>query len=150
MQVIWITIGKDQFTDSQIRSLEHIILHNYRTHISLENARVLWNHVPKGHSYTDYTPKQPSIISLGCEVGFAQEKRVRMFKNCSEDWLAITGQDPEDLVIAVLEQPIFQAFLKWNAQQLTGLGKAKFYTHVFSNLILNKTRKGYFAFDSSF
>lgn len=150
MQAILITIGKDQFTDSQIRSLEHVVLHNYRTHISTDKARVLWSQVPNGDSYKDYEQKQPSILSLGCEVGFAQEKRVRMFENCSEDWLAITQQDPDDLVIAILERPIFEAFLKRNNQQLTGLGKAKFYAHVLADLALNKTRKGYFAFDSSF
>ncbi|UOY06142.1 hypothetical protein L0P88_19725 [Muricauda sp. SCSIO 64092] len=150
MQLILITIGKNQFTDSQIRSLEHIVQQHYRTHISNVSTRILWNQVPKGDSYKDYQQKQPSIISVGCEVGFDQEKRVRMFENCSEDWLAITGQDQEDLVIAILEQPIFEAFLKWNSQQLTGLGKLKFYIHILSSLVFNKTRKEYFAFDSSF
>ncbi len=150
MQVILITIGKNQFTDSQIRSLEHIVQQHYRTHISNASTRVLWNQVPKGDFYKDYQQKQPSIISVGCEVGFDHEKRVRMFENCSEDWLAITGQHPDVLVIAILEQPIFEAFLKWNSHQLTGLGKLKFYIHILSNLAFNKTRKEYFAFDSSF
>ena len=59
---------------------------------------------------------------MGCEAGFDQEKRVRMFQNCSEDWLAITAQHPDDLVIATLEQPIFEVFLRRISQQLTGLG----------------------------
>ena len=149
MQVILITIGKNQFTDSQIRSLEHIVHQHYRTHISNAGTRVLWNQVPKADSYRNYQQKQPSIISMGCKVGFDQEKRVRMFQNCSEDWLAISSQDPDDLVIAILEQPIFEAFLKRNSQQLTGLGKVKFYIHMLSNLVFNKARKEYFAFDSS-
>ncbi|BFP42810.1 hypothetical protein FGF1_36550 [Flavobacteriaceae bacterium GF1] len=64
--------------------------------------------------------------------------------------MAITGQHPDDLVIAILEQPIFEAFLRRVSQQLTGLGKVKFYFHILSNLAFNKTRKEYFAFDSSF
>ena len=150
MQVILITIGKNQFTDSQIRSLEHIVQQHYRTHISNAGTRVLWNQVPKEDSYRNYQQKQPSIISMGCEVGFDQEKRVRMFQNCLEDWLAITGQYPDDLIIAILEQPIFEALLRRVGQQLTGLGKLKFYIHMLCNLVFNKTRKEYFAFDSSF
>lgn len=150
MRTILITIGKGQFSDSQIRSLEHVVLHNYRTYISREKARILWNQVPKGNSFKDYEQRQPSIISMGCPVGFEQQKRIWMFENCSEDWSAITRQDPEDLVIAILERPIFEAFLKRNSQQLTGPGKVRFYAHMLSKIALNKTHKGYFAFDSSF
>ncbi len=149
MEKALITVGKDQFTRQQIRSLEHIVIQNYKSYVSRKDLTVIWNLVPEGNAYKNNKRKQPSIITIGCDVDFPQERRVKMFEACSKDWLFITKQHSDDLVIAILERPTFEAFLKRSSEQLTTFGKLKFYSNLLLDLALTKTRNGYFAFDSS-
>ncbi|NAS29493.1 hypothetical protein GTQ40_00775 [Flavobacteriaceae bacterium R38] len=145
-----ITIIKGQFSDAQIRSLEQIVLQNYRIHISKGDLKIVWNLIPKGNTYRNSEIIQPSIISIGCEVGFPQESRLNMFESLSKDWLCITGQHNDDLIIAIIEAPAFEAFISKKSEHLTHYGKVKFYLNVMLGQVFNKARNGYYAFNSSF
>ena len=150
MNKILVTVGKKQFSKRQIRSLEQIIRQNYRQYVHPTKLLVLWNMVPQGNMYNDFKEQQPSILVIECEKGFAQNKREQMFQSCMHDWVAITGQDINDVVISVLENPTFNTLLRRNSAQLTSLGKLRFYTHVLGGLVASKLINKYYSFNSSF
>ncbi|OJJ23905.1 hypothetical protein BKI52_06025 [marine bacterium AO1-C] len=144
-----IAIGKGQFSKQQIRSLEQVIKQNYKRYVSTEKLMVLWNLVPQGNMYNDYQEQQPSIIAIECEEGFVQAKRVNLFQTCMQDWVAITQQDINNVVISVLEKPTFNALLNRNNQHLTTLGKWQYRMHLLSSLLISKVLNKYYSFSSS-
>ena len=144
-----IAIGQDQFSRQQIRSLEQVIKQNYKRYVSSEKLMVLWNLVPQGNMYNDYQEQQPSIIALECDEGFAQEKRVNMFQACMQDWVAITQQDINDVVISVLESPTFNALLNRSSHHLTTFGKWRYRVHLLSSLLISRALNKYYSFSSS-
>ena len=144
-----VTIGKNQFSKQQIRSLEQVIKQNYTRYISSEKLMVLWNLVPQGNMYNDYQEQQPSILAIECDEGLGQERRVNMFQACMQDWVAITEQDINDMIISVLERPTFQALLDRSSHHLTTFGKWRYRSHLLSSLLLSRIFNKYYSFSSS-
>ena len=144
-----ITVGKNQFSKRQIRSLEYVIRHNYKQYINSEKIRILWNKVPQGNMYNDYQEQQPSILMIECEEGLVQKKREHLFQVCMQDWVAITGQDINDVVISVLESQTFNALLNRNSNNLTTFGKWRYRIHLLSSLLISRIFNKYYSFSSS-
>lgn len=150
MKKVLITIGGGQFSKRQIKSLQSLIVQNYRTHIAIEPVLVLWNQVPVENIYHDYQKGQSSIIAIESEENLDQARRVEMFQTCTKDWLNITGQRLDQLVIAVLDTPVFNSLLGRNYKYLTQPGMLKYFGRLFISMLSSRVSKGYYAFYSSF
>ena len=149
MEKVVISVKKEQFSKQQIKSLEQVVIQNYKTFISKNNVLILWNIVSESNGFSNFKPQIPSIINMGSPLGFSQEKRVQMFEQCARDWTSITGQRPDELLLSIIEQPIFNEFLGRNAKQLTQYGKWKLRFHMMKELISSKISNGYYSFNSS-
>lgn len=149
MRKILITIGQNQFTKQQINSLEKVAIDNYHNYIIQEKALVIWNFVSKGNAYSDYKEKHPAIITFGCNDYCTQEQRNSFFKCFTQQWVAITQQDINDIVIGALDEATFSNFISRNSKQLSLMGKLKFYSVLLLQTIQSKITKGYIAFNSS-
>lgn len=150
MKKILATISEGQLSSRQIKSLESYLHHNYRSHVGHEKVMIIWNQVPPKNIYHDYRNGQPSILLIECDKGLDQHQRVKMFEACTQDWLAITGQTINQLIISVLETPEFNALLNRNSKYLTLIGKAKYFSRLIPSLLTSKRSKGYYTFRSSF
>jgi hypothetical protein len=149
MEKVVISIKSGQFSSQQIKSLEQVVIQNYKTFISKNNVLILWNIISETNGFSNFKPYIPSIINMGCPIGFSQEKRVQLFEQCTKDWTSITGQRSDELLISIIEQPIFNEFLGRNANQLTPYGKLRLRLHLLIELISSKISTGYYAFNSS-
>ncbi len=149
MEKVVISIKAEQFSSQQIKSLEQVVIQNYKTFISKNNVLILWNIVSEANGFSNFKPHIPSIINMGCPIGFSQEKRVQMFEQCTKDWTSITGQRSDELLISIIEQPLFKEFLDRNANQLTQYGKLRLRLHLLKELISSKISTGYYSFNSS-
>lgn len=145
-----ITVGENQFTHKQIKQLEGVVKKHAEVIIGSQNALTLWNMVPQGNGYNDYEARQSSLVMIECEDNLPQEKRVVLFQTITKEWLAITRQSIDHLVIAVLENETFNDFLKRNGRHLTTWGKVKMYAHMISSMLRSKMTHNYYAFTSSF
>ena len=149
MKKILITVGERQFSERQIKSLQSLIVQNYKTFIAIESVLVLWNQVPLDNIHHNYKKSQPSILAVECEEGLEQTYRLGMFESCTRDWLRITGQRIDQLIITVLDTPVFIALLRQHNKHLTTAGKLGFFLRLLTHLQLSKISKGYYAFYSS-
>ena len=150
MKKILITVGEGQFSERQVKSLQSLIIQNYWTHIAIEPVLVLWNQVPVENVYHDYKEGQPSILIIECEKNLEQTQRVEMFQACTEDWLRITGQRMNQLIISILDVRVFNALLQRNSKYLTAAGKLGYFFRLAMNLLSSRILKGYYSFHSSF
>ncbi|MDN5201277.1 hypothetical protein QQ008_07890 [Fulvivirgaceae bacterium BMA10] len=150
MKKILITISEGQFSKRQILSLESLIRQNYKTHISADPLLVIWNQVPAGNIFHDYKNGQPSILVIESNENIEQHQRVEMFEACTRDWLQITGQRIDQLIISVLDTPVFNKLLQRNSKHLTIPGKVKYFLRLGTDLLSSRTFKGYYTFNSSF
>ena len=150
MKKILITVGEGQFSERQIKSLQSLIVQNYRTYIAIEPVLVLWNQVPNENVYHDYKEGQTSILVIECEENFEQTQRVKMFQACTGDWLRITGQRIDQLIISIPDTRVFNALLQRNSKYLTAAGKLEYFIRLAMNLLSSRISKGYHTFHSSF
>lgn len=148
MKRIVVTVGKNQFSKRQIKSLEFLILQNYRNCISSEQIRVVWNQVPFKNIYHDNENGQPTILLIECKPDLEQECRLEMFQSCTSDWLSITGQRVDQLIISILDSTTFNALLERNSQQLTKWGKIAYYLRLRLQILSSPLLKGYSTFYS--
>ena len=149
MKKILITAGENQFSKKQIKSLESLIIQNYKTYISHEKVCVIWSRVQMDDVSRNYKKGQPSILVIECHEQLGQDQRVDMFKICTHDWLRITGQSIDQLVISVLETPVFSTLLQRNSKCLSVIGKSKYHLKLVLGLAWSRVSKGYYSFSSS-
>lgn len=150
MKKILITVSKGQFSKRQTKSLESLIRQNYKTHISADSLLIIWNQVPAENIFHDYKNEQPSILAIESNENVEQHQRVVMFEACARDWLQITGQRIDQLIISVLDTPAFNTLLQRNSKHLTIPGKVKYFLRLGADLLSSRTLKGYYTFNSSF
>ena len=149
MKKILITTGEDQFSRRQIKSLQYLIEQNYRTYISNEKTRIIWSEVVIDNLFHNYKKEQNTILIMECKKGVGQEQRAQMCQACSRDWLRITGQGIDQLVIGILETLVFSALLQRNSQCLSVMGKMRYHIKIAINLLWSRISKGYFSLSLS-
>jgi len=101
MKKILATIQDGQFSDSQIKTLQTMLRGHYQQHVDAGHVVVIWLVVPAGQAFTDYKPSQSSVVTMECDIGFAQEKRLALLQACQRDWCSITGQDVDHLMFSL-------------------------------------------------
>lgn len=147
MPKVLATVQAGQFSDEQIRALETCVRKHYATHIGSGRIAMIWCVVPEGQCYTNYAPSQSSLLSIECPNGLAQDRRVAMLKACEQDWIAITGQHSDSLMLAVLDADKFAELLAANQARLSGFGRLRFNLHMLISLLRSKLSRGYLAFN---
>lgn len=147
MKKILVTIQQNQFSNQQIKDLQQVLLNHYQKHVSSEKPTVIWCIVPTGQAYTEYKPSQSSLVTMECCDNFPQSQRIAMLKDCERDWLAITGQHPDQLLLALVESHLFQQILKSNQSRLSALGRLRMGLHLLKSFSLSTFRHGLLAFN---
>ncbi len=135
MRKALIAIQAEQFSEAQIQTLDRLIHANYAQHVSDEALLTIWNHLPKGQAFTDYQDSHSSMITLECPNGFAQEKRVRMLTALESDWRATTGQNPHEVMLALVEQDLFGTLFASNQQRLSWMGRLNLIVKMIKSIV---------------
>jgi hypothetical protein len=146
MKKILATIQEKQFSNVQIKALESVVRRHYTAHVGVKNVLVIWCIIPKGQAYTNYQPSQSSLISMECDNGFDQEKRITLLQNLELDWTAITGQDSNHVMISLIDSDVFNVVLDGNRERLTSVGRVKLQVHMMSSLLRSKLLNGFLSF----
>ena len=144
-----ISAVREQFTPAQQRKLEAMVKAHYRTYVGEERLGVFWMEFEPDQMFTNYAPSQSCIITLECANEFPQSKRVAMLTACANDWCAETGQHPDHLMLALLEEDLFGTFLASNRERLSGLGALQFYGGAIARALRARLTRGIFAFSAN-
>jgi len=144
-----ISAVRGQFTPAQQRKLEAMVKAHYRTHVSDERLGVFWMEFEPDQMFTNYAPSQGTIITLECANEFPQSKRVAMLTVCAKDWCAETGQHPDHLMLALLEESLFDVFLASNRERLSSIGALQFYGAAITRALRARFTRGIFAFSAN-
>ena len=137
MRKALIAVQADQFSDTQIQTLDRLIHTHFAAHVSNERLLTIWNKLPAGQAFTDYKDSRSSMITVECPNDFAQDKRIRMLTALESDWRAITRQNPHEVMLALVEQDLFGTLFASNQQRLSWRGRL--------NLILKMIKSMAFA-----
>lgn len=140
------TVQEGQFSDDQIKALEATLRCNYAEHVSAVRITVIWCVIPRGQAFTNYQPSQSSLISMECDVGFSQDSRVKLLHDCERDWTTITGQNPDQVMLSLIEADVFNDVLDGNRLRLSKAGNLQLQWHMLTSLLRSKLRKGYLSF----
>lgn len=147
MRKALITIQDNQFSETQIQQLDAILKDNYREHVSQEKLLSIWCHVPEGQAYTNYQGSQSSIITIECENNFSQPQREQMLKSCASQWQAITGQNSDQIMLALVEENLFRDLLNSNQQRLSSKGRMRMGMHMAAAMLSSKLARRPFSFN---
>lgn len=146
---ILITVGENHFSNKMMRSLEQIVVQNYKIHISKSKTIVVWNIIAQGNAYNNYQLKPPSIITFGCEQHISQNQRINFFKSLSRDWILLTNQQLNDILIGAFDETTFNSLLKRNSSHYSLLGKVKYYTSLITQLLTTTLKTGLYTINST-
>ncbi|MDC0663681.1 hypothetical protein [Marinobacter sp. SS21] len=144
-----ISAVRGQFSTAQQRELEAMVRAHYRTHVGDERLVVFWMEFEPDQMFTNYAPSQSAIVTLECANDFPQAKRVAMLTACANDWCAQTGQHPDHLMLALLEQDLFGTFLASNRERLSAAGAIQFYGSAAMRALRVRVTRGVFAFSAN-
>ncbi|MDB5973865.1 MAG: hypothetical protein JWR07_625 [Nevskia sp.] len=140
------TVQEGQFNNDQIKALEATLRRNYAEHVSTVRITVIWCVIPSGQAFTNYQPSQSSLISMECDGGFPQDGRVKLLHACEHDWTTITGQNPDQVMLSLIEADVFNDVLDGNRVRLSKAGNLKLQWHMLTSLLRSKLGKGYLSF----
>ncbi|MEM7466603.1 MAG: hypothetical protein AAF387_06920 [Pseudomonadota bacterium] len=118
-----ITVQENQISKSQIRELDEIIRRNYRRYVSAEKLTTVWCRVPQGQMFTNYEESNSSLVTMECPEEFAQEQRIHMMEACEKEWLSVTQQHPDELMIAIIEPELMGTLMQSNRARLSSIGQ---------------------------
>jgi|GEM_PF-958418 len=140
MRKILILIQEDQFTTRQISLLEQLVRHHYRRHVSRTRVMVLWNRIPAGQAFTNYQDSRSSLITLECPQGFPQSARITLLKAIEKDWLEVSRQHPDELMLALVEAPRFAEIFNSTRNRLSWVGRIALITRVLGTALMARLR----------
>ena len=141
MKKALITIQQDQFTDNQLKQLNTVIKKNFRRYVSSEYLLVTWMKIPQDQMYCDYKPSQSSIITIEAPDGFPQHKRVKILKDCQDQWLSITDQVADNLMLTLIDSSLFSEIVASNQERLSLVGKLKMLVLILSSAVVSMIRR---------
>ena len=141
MKKALITIQQDQFSAYQLKQLNTLIKQNYRRYVSSERLLITWMQIPQDQMYCDYKPSQSSIITIEAPDGFPQHKRVNMLKNTQDQWLSITNQVADNLMLTLIDSSLFSEIVASNQERLSLLGKLKMLKVILSSVFASMIRR---------
>lgn len=147
MKRILVTVQDRQFDDAQIKQLQALLREHYACHVSRERLTLIWTLMPAGQAYTNYAPSRSSIVTMECADGFPQAQRVSLLQACARDWTALTGQHPDELMISLIDQQLFNRLMASNRDRLSATGRLRMGLHMLTSLLGARLRRGFLAFN---
>ncbi|HAA12000.1 MAG TPA: hypothetical protein DCE41_09995 [Cytophagales bacterium] len=150
MKRIIITTAAGQLSSQQTASLQALLVHHYKMHISPGPVQVLWSYLPTENIYHDYQLGLQSIVAFEGIDGLSQTQRVALFEAITQGWLQVTDQRIDQLVLSVPDRSVFQAMVRRNLQQVTLQGRFMLSLRLFTGLLRSRLFKGYYSFSSSY
>lgn len=118
-----ITVQAGQLSKQKIAQLNLMLKQHYRRFVCDTKLQTVWCVVPTGQAFTKYELSRSSLLTIECPNGFEQRKRISMLKACERDWVAITGQHSDDLMLALVDEEVFKTVLQSNQNRLSTFGK---------------------------
>lgn len=146
MKKALVTIGKKQYSDRQIKSLQAIIKQNYRTHISHEKLIVLWNVIEEDRVKNDSGFQ--TLIVIENELDVVQEILDSMVKYSTRDWRAITGKEGRDVFLKFTKSLKIRELVYDKIEHFSRLTKTAYSIRLVLSLCFSYPRKGFFMFRS--
>ncbi|MEM7543502.1 MAG: hypothetical protein AAF384_18235 [Pseudomonadota bacterium] len=138
MRKALITVQEQQVSKPQIRKLDEIIKRNYRRFVGEDNLTSLWCRVPKGQMFTNYDDSRSSLVTLECPEDFKQPTRVAMMKAVESEWLTVTQQHPDELMLAIIEPELMTTLLGSNQHRLSFAGRIFFALNMLKSAVKAK------------
>ena len=135
MRKALIVIQAEQISDAKIEHLDTLIQKHYREHVGSEKLLTIWNTLPKGQAFTDYEDSRSSMITVECPNDFPQESRVAMLTSLERDWRTVTGQNPHQVMLALVEETLFADVFSSNKQRLSPIGRLCLVLKVLSSFV---------------
>ena len=135
MRKTLILIQANQFSDAQVALLEKLIRNQYRNHVSRERLLVIWNRIPASQAFTNYQDSRSSLVTMECPTGFPQKQRVALLKAIEKDWLKISGQHPDELMLALVEEALFADLFQGTQKRLALRGRIAFMAKIIRTVI---------------
>ncbi|MAK45017.1 MAG: hypothetical protein CMN80_12835 [Spongiibacter sp.] len=123
MRKALIIVQEQQLSQTDIRRLDSYIKQHYQRYIGTEKLLTIWNRIPAGQAFTKYEDSRSSLVTMECEKGLEQAKRVAMMKALEKDWLALTAQHPDELMLAVVEEDLFAGLFESSRERLDLIGR---------------------------
>jgi len=108
---------------------------NNRNHVSRERLLVIWNRIPAGQAFTNYQDSRSSLVTMECPTGFPQKQRVAFLKAIEKDWLKISGQHPDELMLALVEEALFADVFQGTQKRLALRGRLAFMAKIIRTVI---------------
>lgn len=125
-----ITVQEEQISKDQIRQLDEIVKGHYEKYVSKQKLTTIWCRVPPGQAYTKYKPSESSLLTIECESGFPQQKRISFLTNLEKNWRKVTGQSSDNVMLALIEEDLFGTVLESNRNRLSKKGRRRMSLHV--------------------
>ena len=147
MSKILASVQAGQFSDAEIRQLQARVLAQADAHLGRQGRAMIWCLIPPGQAYTDYQASRSSLLTIEAPNGLPQATRHALLQACERDWTAITGQHPDQLMLAVLDRDKFNELLRANQQRLSLWGRLRFQWHLLLSLLRSRRARGFLAFN---
>lgn len=141
MRKTLILIQENQFSDTQVALLEKIIRNHYRHHVSRERLLLIWNRIPAGQAFTNYQDSRSSLVTMECPPGFPQNQRIAALKAIEKDWLKISGQHPDELMLALVEEALFADVFQGTQKRLSLRGRLAFMAKILRTVIYASVKR---------
>ena len=123
MRKALIVIQDAQITAEQVKQLDAIVKRHYQQHVSDEKLLTIWNRVPQGQAFTKYEDSRSSLVTMECQNGLAQNQRVALMQALEKDWRTVTGQHPDEVMLAVVDEDLFADVFASSQNRLSPLGR---------------------------
>ena len=72
---------------------------------------------------------------MECPPGFPQNQRIAVLKAIEKDWLKISGQHPDELMLALVEEDLFADVFQGTQKRLSLRGRIAFVAKVIRTVI---------------
>ena len=125
MRKALIIVQEEQLSGQQIQRLDAFVKRRYRKHVSHDKLLTIWNRIPAGQAFTRYEDSRASLVTMECENGFEQSRRVALMQALDKDWRSVTGQRPDAVMLAVVDEALFADVFKSSQMRLSLLGRVE-------------------------
>lgn len=107
MDTIYINIIKSEFTPAQIRSLEAVLKHHYKTIFRTTRVKVIWLLRSKLDLYDTHGVSEAILISFCVPHKISKEKQIIFLKYLREDWNVIKNKVSNNIIISITHTDIY-------------------------------------------
>ncbi len=84
---------------------------------------------------TNYQDSRSSLVTMECPTGFPQKQRIAFLKAVEKDWLKISGQHPDELMLALVEEALFADVFQGTQKRLALRGRLAFMAKIIRTVI---------------